>query len=91
MFLAAWTEFQSEGCSATCGSGTERLTRVCVGAGQCEGNDFFEQPCKNLPVCGKSAVFCKRIYFREIDQYRQKTFETILPDMHFPHMFRCCL
>ena len=51
--LAAWTEYESEGCSASCGEGTERFTRACVGAGECEGDDFVEQPCNDLPICGK--------------------------------------
>ena len=59
--LAAWTEFKSEGCSASCGEGTERFTRACVGAGECEGDDFLEQPCKDLPVCGKTKYLANRI------------------------------
>ena len=61
LHLAAWTEFKSEGCSASCGEGTERFTRACVGAGECEGDDFLEQPCKDLPVCGKTNYLANRI------------------------------
>ena len=54
LFLtAAWTDFTSQGCSASCGEGIETLTRSCVGAGECIGEPILQRPCDNLPVCGK--------------------------------------
>ena len=54
LFLAAWTEFVSQGCSASCGEGMETFTRTCVGAGECPQGDSFElRPCIDQPACGK--------------------------------------
>ena len=51
---AAWAEWESQGCSASCGEGLHRYTRVCVGAGECEeGDDTKFEPCADLPACGK--------------------------------------
>ncbi len=60
-FSAEWTEFKSQGCSATCGEGTETFTRECVGAGECEGDAFLTQPCKDLPVCGKFEIYHRTV------------------------------
>ena len=63
-FPAAWTAWESQGCSASCGEGDEMFTRSCVGAGDCEGDAFMTQPCEDLPMCGMSIsikislIFC---------------------------------
>ena len=52
-FSAAWTEWESQGCSTSCGEGDESFTRSCVGAGECDGEDTKIEPCQDLPICGK--------------------------------------
>ena len=52
--LASWTEWKSQGCSASCGEGLEEFTRLCVGAGECDGDDTKIEPCTDLPVCGRN-------------------------------------
>ena len=53
---AYWTDFVSTGCSASCGEGTETFVRTCEGAGECEGEAVLQQPCTDLPVCGKLII-----------------------------------
>ena len=56
LFAATWTEWDSQGCSTSCGEGFESFNRSCVGAGECTGENRKIEPCRNLPACGKSSV-----------------------------------
>merc|ERR1712025_563105 len=50
-FCAFWLDWESQGCSATCGQGMETFTRKCLGAGECVGESTKQAPCKDLPSC----------------------------------------
>ena len=55
--LAVWAEWESQGCSASCGEGVHTFTRACVGAGECEGDDTKYEACEDLPTCGMFVLF----------------------------------
>ena len=56
LVTATWTQWQSQGCSVSCGEGLQKYTRVCVGAGQCLGDATKFEPCADLPACGKTDI-----------------------------------
>ena len=74
---AAWTDFETQGCSVSCGEGIETLTRSCVGAGECIGESILQRPCSNLPVCGK----CRNnlIWFSRVDPLNNTKYFITVP------------
>lgn len=51
-FLAAkYGEWVSEGCSVTCGTGTEKFNRKCTGYGSCTGLATKTEACNTNKAC----------------------------------------
>lgn len=46
-----WSDWEADDCSASCGKGTQKFTRVCLGPGRCTGNDKKHEDCQT-EECG---------------------------------------
>lgn len=62
---AQWTEWSHWGqCSVTCGSGTSRSTRTCIGSGSCSGSSSKTETCQaylnHCPGKHQLKVICYR-------------------------------
>lgn len=63
---ASWANWESQGCSVTCGVGQVKYTRACTGgAGSCPGDNTKYESCQDLPACSELQIVILVYIYKE--------------------------